>query len=100
MDVRRRSLEALAPFNTEDINQLVAWAYESDDISLKASSIFAMGRTGEVSWLPLLIRELQSPEPAIRYETANACGELAEEDAVPHLITLLEDDDFRCRWLA
>ena len=52
-----------------------------------------MGRTGEVSWLPVLIKELENPEPSIRYETANACAELAEEEAVPHLIALLEDDD-------
>jgi HEAT repeat protein len=95
LDVRRRSLEAIAPFNTGDIHHLVNWAYDSDDLALKSSSIFAMGRTGESSWLPLLIRELQSPEPEIRYETAYACGALGEEDAVPHLIPLLDDDDYQ-----
>ena len=95
IDVRRRSLEAVAPFNTGDIKKFVNWAYDSDDLSLKSSSIFAMGRTGESSWLPLLIRELQSPEPPIRYETAHACGELGDEDAVPHLIPLLDDDDYQ-----
>ena len=94
-DVRRRSLEAIAPFNTSDIKQYVSWAYHSEDLDLKSSSIYAMGRTGETSWLPLLIKELQSQEPSIRYETAHACGELGEEDLVPHLISLLEDDDYR-----
>ena len=94
VEVRRRSLEAVAPFNTSDIQQFVSWAYESADLKLKSSSIFAMGRTGEPSWLPLLLKELQNREPTIRYETANACGELGEEDAVPHLIPLLEDDDY------
>jgi len=73
----------------------VAWAYESEDLALKSSSIFAMGRTGESTWLPMLIKELRSPEPTIRYETANACGELGEEDAVPHLVSLLQDDDYQ-----
>ena len=95
LDVRRRSLEAVAPFNTGAIRKLVSWAYESEDLALKSSSIFAMGRTGESTWLPLLIKELQSPEPSIRYETANACGELGEEDAVPHLVSLLQDDDYQ-----
>ena len=95
LDVRRRSLEAVAPFNTGDIKKMVSWAYESEDLALKSSSIFAMGRTGESVWLPLLIKELQSPEPSIRYETAHACGELGEEDAVPHLISLLQDDDYQ-----
>ena len=95
LDVRRRSLEAVAPFNTSDIQRFVSWAYENADLKLKSSSIFAMGRTGEPSWLPLLLKELQNREPTIRYETANACGELGEEDAVPHLIPLLQDDDYQ-----
>ena len=94
-DVRRRSLEAVAPFNTPDIQDYVCWAYQSDDLKLKSSSIYAMGRTGEVSWLPLLIKELENREPALRYETANACGELGEEEVVPHLICLLQDDDYQ-----
>ena len=95
IDVRRRSLEAVAPFNTGDIKKFVSWAYDSDDLAMKSSSIFAMGRTGESTWLPLLIKELQSPEPPIRYETAHACGELGDEDAVPHLIQLLDDEDYQ-----
>jgi len=31
----------------------------------------------------------------VRYETANACGDLGEEDLVPHLVPLLEDDDYQ-----
>ena len=93
LDVRRRCMEALAPFNTMEINQHITLAYESLDPDFRASSIFAMGRTGEVGWLPILLQELQNEEPTIRYETAHACGELGEEDAVPHLILLLEDDD-------
>ncbi|MQG33149.1 MAG: HEAT repeat domain-containing protein [SAR202 cluster bacterium] len=93
MEVRRRSMEALAPFNTLEINQHITLAYESLDPDYRASAIFSMGRTGEANWLPLLIQELENEDPMIRYETANACGELGEEDAVPHLILLLEDDD-------
>ena len=93
--VRRRSLEAVAPFNTDAIREMVSWAYKSGDLGLKSSSIFAMGRTGESAWLPLLIKELNSAEATIRYETANACGELGEEDAVPHLASLLEDEDYQ-----
>ena len=92
-DVRRRCMEAVAPFNTMEINQQITVAYESLDTDFRASSIFAMGRTGEIGWLPLLIQELQNEEPTIRYETAHACGELGEEDAVPHLVLLLKDDD-------
>lgn len=95
LEVRRRSLEAVAPFNTPDIKQYLCWAYGSDDLKLKASAIYAMGRTGETSWLPLLIKELQSQQPVIRYETANACGDLGDEDVVPYLLPLLQDDDYQ-----
>lgn len=95
LEVRRRSLEAIAPFNTSDIKKYVHWAYENEDLRLKSSSIYAMGRTGEISWLPLMVKELQSREPTMRYETANACGELGDEEMVPHLIPLLQDDDYQ-----
>ena len=95
LEVRRRSLEAVAPFNTSDINEFLSRAYESSDLKLKSSSIYAMGRTGEPAWLPVILKELDSREPTIRYETAHACGELGDEDAVPHLIPLLEDDDYQ-----
>ncbi len=95
LEVRRRSLEAVAPFNTPDIKKYVCWAYESEDLKLKSSSIYAMGRTGETSWLPVLVKELQSQQSSIRYETANACGELGDEDVVPYLIPVLHDDDYQ-----
>jgi HEAT repeat protein len=95
VEIRRRCLEAVAPFNTDEIRMQLTSAYEGDDLMLKSSSIFAMGRTGEIGWLPVLIKELQNSAPSIRYETANACGELGEEDAVPHLVSLLDDDDYQ-----
>ena len=92
-EVRRRCMEALAPFNTMEINQHITLAYESLDPDFRASSIYSMGRTGEAGWLPILLQELENEDPSIRYETAHACGELGEQEAVPHLVLLLEDDD-------
>ena len=45
--------------------------------------------------MPLLVKELQSNQPSIRFETANACGELGDEDAVLHLLHLLQDEDYQ-----
>ena len=95
MEVRRRALESVAPFNTPDTNKYIDWAYKSGDPNLKCSSLYGMGKTGESQWLPLIVRELQSPSPPIRYEAANACGELIDEEATPHLIPLLQDDDIQ-----
>ena len=100
LEVRRRALESVSPFNTPDVNSYVSWAYESDDLKLKSSSLYAMGRTGEPQWLPLVVRELQNPSPPIRYEAASACGQMNEEEAAPHLIPLLHDDDFQVQLAA
>ena len=93
LEVRRRCLEAVAPFNTEVVQDYIRWAYDSEDQDLRSSSIYAMGRTGAVYWLPTLMEELGSYDPAVRYETAHACGELGEEAPVPQLVELLNDDD-------
>jgi HEAT repeat protein len=99
-EVRRRALEAVAPFNSPDIEQYIHWAYDWEDIDLKCSSIYAMGRTGNPRWLTFLFKELQDPRPPIRYEAANACRELDQEDAAPYLIPLLQDDDFQVQLAA
>ena len=93
LEVRRRCLEAVAPFNTEEVQDYIRWAYDDDDQDLRSSSIYAMGRTGEIIWLPTLLRELESYDAAVRYETAHACGELGDQQATPQLIELLGDDD-------
>ena len=93
LEVRRRCLEAVAPFNTEEVQDYIRWAYDDEDQDLRSSSIYAMGRTGEIEWLPMLLEELENTDPAVRYETAHACGELAHEDAAPSLVELLHDDD-------
>ena len=93
LEVRRRCLEALAPYNTEEVRDYIRWAYDDEDQDLRSSSIYAMGRTGELSWLPVLLLELESSDAAVRYETANACGELADQQATPLLVELLDDED-------
>ncbi len=93
LEVRRRCLEAVSPYNTEEVEGYIRWAYEDEDQDLRSSSIYAMGRTGEIGWLPILLQELESWDAAVRYETAHACGELGEQEAAPKLIELLEDDD-------
>ena len=93
LEVRRRCLEAIAPFNTEEVRDYIRWAYDDEDQDLRSSSIYAMGRTGAMSWLPTLLRELESSDAAVRYETAHACGELAVQQVAPQLIELLQDED-------
>jgi len=92
-EVKRRALEAIAPLNLPRVKEIIEKAYHSDDAKLKASAIYAMGRNCDPAWLSNIIVEMNSEQSEIRYEAANACSELADEEAVPHLIKLTRDSD-------
>ncbi len=100
LGVRRRALESAAPFDVADVNKHIQLAYNSDDLDLKCSSLYAMGKTGNPNWLQALYRELQSAVPAVRYEAATACGEIDDGDATPHLVSLIQDDDLQVQLAA
>ena len=91
--VKRRALEAVSPFSSPRVKELIEQAYHTDDVKLKASAIYAMGRNCDSAWLTALMTELNSNEAEIRYEAANACGELGAEEAVLHLLKLIKDED-------
>jgi HEAT repeat protein len=92
-EVWRRALEAAAPLSVPEIKQAITEAYKSGDPKVKNSAIFAMGRSCDTVWLPILIKELSSISSDTRYEAAGACGEICDDEAVPHLIKLTQDKD-------
>ncbi|MFA5629685.1 MAG: HEAT repeat domain-containing protein [Dehalococcoidales bacterium] len=100
MELKRRALEAVAPLSLPRVEQAITEAYNSDDIKLKASALYAMGRNCKIDWINDLIRELSAPIAELRYEAAGACGELAEDTAVPYLIEAAEDNDINVRLAA
>ncbi len=93
LSVRRRAMEAVAPFNTDDVQKVIRDAYNSPVKGMRYSAVYAMGKSCDARWLPIILSELQNADAAMRFEASNACGELGEEPAVPHLIPLFEDDD-------
>ncbi len=95
VEVKRRALEAISPFNLPEVKKLIEEAYQANDIKLKASSLCAMGRNCDPMWLPILLSELNSTEAEIRYQAATACGEIGDEKAIPYLLELIDDDDER-----
>jgi HEAT repeat protein len=99
-EVKRRALEAIAPVDSPEVGRAISEAYHSGHPKLKVSSIYAMGKSCNPAWLPLLLKELASAEAHIRYEAAAACGEIGEEEAVPHLIKLVEDQDIEVQLAA
>jgi len=93
LEVKRRALEAAAPLSLPQMKQAIMEAYQSSNPGLKISALFAMGRSCNRSWLPILLRELTGSDADMRYEAAGACGELGEKEAVPYLIELVSDPD-------
>ena len=93
VEVSRRALEAVAPISLPQVKSAIGEAYKSSNSRLKISSIYAMGRSCDPIWLPVLLKELTSSDAEVRYEAAGACGELEEEEAVPLLRRLVSDLD-------
>lgn len=93
IEVKRRAIEAIAPLSRPRVKEIIQQAYESDDISMQVSAIYAMGRNSDPDWLPTLVKELGSTDDEMRFEAAVACGELGDEGAVPHLVRLVDDLD-------
>lgn len=98
--VRRRALESLAIFGGQRVRELIADSYESDDSAIRASAVYAMGRSLDHSWLPTVLTELESDDAELRYEAARASGELGKTDALPALAELLQDADTEVRQAA
>jgi hypothetical protein len=93
LSVRRRALEAIAPFRQELVDDYIEDYYHSEDAKVKASAIFAMGLNCNSRWIDFLIDEMQSKTPEFRYEAAKASGLIEDEQAVPYLLNLLNDED-------
>jgi HEAT repeat protein len=100
LEVKRRALEAIGFFPTPRVKELIEEAYHSHDIKLKASALYAMGRNCDLAWLPILVEEMDNTEAEIRYEVAEAYGELGIEETVPHLFHLAHDSDAQVRQAA
>ncbi len=93
IEVQRRALESIAYLAEDWVMDLIDLAYDHEDPRMRQSSLFAMGRTAEPRWAPIVLSELGSAEPAMRYEAVRAAGELGLEPAIERLIALTEDLD-------
>ncbi len=99
-DVRRRAIEALGYLDGDgEIEELIAEAYRRGG-SQAESALFAMGRSMDPRWNQIVLEELESDRPAMRYEAARAAGEMVLEDALPRLVRMIEDKDLEVRLAA
>ena len=93
VEVRRRAVEALAYSSRKEVPGVIESAYYHNDRLMRVAAVFAMGRSLDSQWEPLLLDELRSHDPELRYEAARACGELELASAIPQLAELLADED-------
>jgi HEAT repeat protein len=99
-DVRRRAIESLGYFHGDkEVEGLISGAYESGGLEAE-SAIFAMGRSLDERWQQVVLDELESVRPAMRYEAARAAGEMTLADALPFLTRLVDDRDTEVRLAA
>jgi HEAT repeat protein len=91
LEVRRRALESIAFSGEAGVRQLIEDAYYAPDEPMRVSALFAMGRSADIRWRPLVRAELQNPSAAMRAEAAVACGELEAKSALNDLLALLND---------
>ena len=92
-EVQRRALESLAYASDSRVPALIEAAYYGDEPAMRVSALFAMGRSADPLWAPLVLQELLSSDAEMRYEATRACGELALAQAVPLLGELAQDLD-------
>ncbi len=93
VEVRRRAIESVAYACTPEVLDVLEVAYHDEDETVRISAVTGMGRSCDKRWGDLLLRELGSESPAMRYEAAWACGELALHRAVSPLARLINDPD-------
>lgn len=96
-NIRRSALEALGYSSRAEVPALIEHAYASNDVQWMASALFAISRSGDISWKPKVLAMLSHKSPLVRAEAARAVGELEIKDAVPQLLELLDDPDEQTR---
>ncbi|MDD5468260.1 MAG: HEAT repeat domain-containing protein [Anaerolineales bacterium] len=96
-EVRRRALEALGFSSREEVALLIASAFSTGDEAWQVSALFAMGRSANDVWIPIVHKMLSSDSSELCIEAIKAAGELEAKECVPRLIELLHgaDDELR-----
>jgi HEAT repeat protein len=101
VEVRRHALEAIAHCSHPQVGDMIREAYYSDDLLLQQSALFAMGRTYDEQWSEIVIEELESEQPELRFEAVRAAGELVLEETIPTLAEYAAyEEDYEIRLMA
>jgi HEAT repeat protein len=91
--VRGAALQSVAVYEDEEVRAAIEMAYRSPEASLRANALAAMGNNLNSCFEPVVLLELKSLDPVMRYEAAKAAGFMELGQAVPRLIELSHDPD-------
>jgi HEAT repeat protein len=91
--VKRAVLEALASANHPRIATLISEAYDTGELDMQISAVFAMGGSADSRWLPTVLEEMASSSAEMRVEAARAAGTIGDPEAIPELANLVLDED-------
>lgn len=91
--VRRATVESLGNAAHPRIPDLIGEAYDRGDDAMQLSAIFAMGRSADRRWVPIIIDEMFNSSAEMRVEAARAAGNVGASDTVDRLIELLDDEE-------
>jgi len=92
-EVRRHALESLGYSSRVEVPPMIEAAYYSGQDDWITSALFAMGRSADEVWVPLVVEMLESDNPELRWEAIRAAGELEARETVPRLVELLNEED-------
>jgi len=80
-DERRFAVEALSFLNTKEVFDIIEEAYAHPGSKMKLSAIFGMGRSGNLRWTDIILKELYNPDPELQREAIRAAGEAGLTEA-------------------
>lgn len=89
--VRRRALESLGFSSRPELEALINKAYTDSDRDWKVSALFAMSRTSNEKWNPMVMNSMSDDNDAIQFEAVRAAGELAIEEAREPLLRMVDE---------
>ncbi len=84
-EVRRRVIEAVSAFTSEEVRELILETYDSASETLRASALYSMGQNADTSWLTYIREEMESESEEVRFEAAGAAGRIGDERLIPAL---------------
>ncbi len=90
-EIRASAVSGIGVVSAAWVAELIEEAFESDAAALHLGAVQAMGRSADVSWLPVLEGSLVAEDEDERLAAVQAISEIASEDGAPMLLELFDD---------